>query len=71
MHEGNETFIATLKTSESTPGHISLGAPSTAAGVIIDDDELCKHINMLFTLASYVHVNVSSCYCTGFCICYT
>jgi len=40
VHEENETFIGSLKTSDSTPDHVSIGTPSTAIGTIIDDDNL-------------------------------
>ena len=44
LHEKNETFIGILKTSDYTPGHVSIGEPSTAVGTIIDDDILGKWI---------------------------
>ena len=40
IHEGNETFIGTLKISNSVFDNVII---STAVGIIIDDDELCKH----------------------------
>ena len=46
IHEENESFIAVLKTSDSTPDHISIGPQSTAVGVIIDDDVLGKYTHM-------------------------
>ena len=43
IHEGNESFIATLKRNDSIINNVLIGTPSTAVGIIIDDDELCKH----------------------------
>ena len=43
IHEENETFIAILKRNDSIFNNVVIGTPSTAVGLIIDDDELCKH----------------------------
>ena len=42
IHEGNETFIGILKMSNSTFDNVIISTAS-AVGIIIDDDELCKH----------------------------
>lgn len=47
IHEDNETFTGTLKTSNSTPDYVLIGPPSTAIGIISDDDVLSKYTNIL------------------------
>jgi len=44
VHEKNETFVGSLKTSNSTPGNILVRDPSLAVGTIINDDDLSKII---------------------------
>ena len=50
IHEENETFIATLKRNDSIFNDVFIGTPSTAVGIIIDDDELCKHLHMIYAI---------------------
>ena len=66
IHEENETFIATLKRNESSFDGVFIGTPSTAVGIIIDDDELCKcmHVflcwcKMLLYVRIYYRCSVS------------
>ena len=42
VHEKNETFVGSLKTSNLTPDNVLTGDPSMAVGTIIDDDDLSK-----------------------------
>ena len=42
VHEKDETFVGSLKTSNSTPDNVLIGDPSMAVGTIIDDDDLSK-----------------------------
>jgi len=42
VHEKNETFIGSLKTSDSTPDYVSIGELFAVFGTIIDDDKLGK-----------------------------
>ena len=41
--EENETFIGELRTIDTTPDHVSIVEPSTASGIIIDGDLVCKY----------------------------
>ena len=41
--EKTESFVAVLMTSDATPDHVSIGTPSTAVGLITDNDPLGKH----------------------------
>ena len=40
IHEENDTFIATLKRIDSSLDDVKIAEPSTAVGIIIDDDKL-------------------------------
>jgi len=42
VHEKNETFFGSLKTSNLTPDNVLTRDPSMAVGTIIDDDDLSK-----------------------------
>jgi len=42
VHEKNETFVGSLKTSNSTPDNVLIVDPSMSVGTIIDDDDLSK-----------------------------
>jgi len=44
--EGTESFVAVLKTSDATPNHVSIGKPSSAIGLITDDDPVGKHTHV-------------------------
>ena len=64
IHEADESFIGALKLSGSTPVHVSIGTPSTAVGVIINDDDLgmyiyvcmfCRMHGKMLYISMYVH----------------
>lgn len=48
LDEDSETFIGTLSRISSTPNNVLIGSPSTAVGVIIDDDMSSKCADLSF-----------------------
>ena len=54
IHEENETFIATLKRNDSSLDDVIIAEPSTAVGIIIDDDKLCKHLYLFILTVNYI-----------------
>ena len=59
IHEDNETLIGILKTSNSTPDYVLIGAPFIAVGTITDDDVLSKYksIFSIFLIVSGLEKN--------------
>ena len=58
IHEDNETLIGMLKTSNSTPDYVLIGAPFMAVGTITDDDVLSKYTSIfaIFLIVSGLDV---------------
>ena len=58
IHEDNETLIGILKTSNSTPDYVLIGAPFIAVGTITDDDVLSKYTSIfsIFLIVSGLDV---------------
>ena len=63
VHEKNETFVGSLKTSNLTPDNVFTGDPSMSVGTIIDDDDLSKNTAVSYNInkQKFLRVELFSC----------